>query len=194
MTRKIQLQRTGQAPLEFEGQLLSELTTRIMGGGLAESRWHEVDLYRTDYGAYIAHVVYGTQWIPAETPTSEVIECAEASALIDELRAVNPSEGFVGRPERGEAERATNAPKNSMVTSSLRKRWEALISEAAEALGVVEVRRGPGRPSLDGEPLVQIGIKVPQSLREEVDRDRGETGISEYVRSAIEHYLARDRS
>jgi hypothetical protein len=187
------LSRTGQAPLEFEGSLLQELTTRRMGGGYAEQRWHEVGLYRCDDGAVLAHVRYGTQWIPGEAPTSEVFEAAQPEALLDELRAVNPCVGFVGRPERHESERTNNAPKNELVRKSLRDRWLALLSEVASALEITERRRGPGRPALSSEPLVQVGIKIPQDLKEEIDRDRGKTTMSEWLRAAAEAYLAREK-
>lgn len=188
-----ELSRTGQAALEITGELLNEFSTRVRGGGLGESRWHEVTLYRCDDGNLIAHVRYRTQWLPGEQPTDQVIESATAEDLIDELRSVNPSAHFVGRPERYESERATNAPKNSQVTDSLRKRFEAIISEAAEVIGYKEVRRSRGRPGLSDGPLVQVGIKMPQDLKAEIDRDRGEVGLSEWLRAAAEHYLARER-
>jgi hypothetical protein len=187
------LDRTGQAPLEFEGERIKECVNRVRGGGHAESRWHELTLYRCDDDTLIAHCIYQTQWVPSEADTHEVIEAPDEEELINELRAYNPCEGFVGRPEHDEVQRRTNGPKNDMVRRSLRQRWEKLISEACEVLGYSEKRRSAGRPALSSEPLVQVGIKIPQDLKVEIDRDRGETGVSEWIRAAIEAYLARDR-
>lgn len=52
------LKRTGDAPLAFVGELISEVSSKTPNS----SRWHEIGIYRTAQGNWVLEIVYRTQW------------------------------------------------------------------------------------------------------------------------------------
>lgn len=55
------LQRSGMAPLRFEGELVAESSSKHHEGPL-QSRWHTLAVYRTAGGNYVASVRYRSCW------------------------------------------------------------------------------------------------------------------------------------
>ena len=182
----VQLLREGLPALCLEGeQLCAELATYSPHGD-AQNRYHEVNLYSVDGGGFVAGVVYRSRW-QGESDLYTAYQCAEASALFAELQSHDPTEGFVGRPERTEAEAQFARPHNQAKKTDLRRRWARLLSEAASALGVTEQlgRHPGGRPaSIDG-PSTTLAVRVPDTDIIEVDRLRGDLSRSEWVRALI---------
>lgn len=53
------LQRTGQAPLTFSGEMIVESDTATA----KLARWHELAIYQTTGGSYVVSIVYRTKWL-----------------------------------------------------------------------------------------------------------------------------------
>jgi hypothetical protein len=188
------LTRTGRPALRVEGEAIYDGTTKTHTGD-AQNRWHEVTAYELDGGGYVAHVRYRSLWEDERAGAEVALEAATLAALADELRGYNPVKHVLGRPERDEEERRRNGPRNRVITSGLRSRWEHLVSELCAALGVVEEARGPGRPALaagEGESPA-VGVRFPAEELAELDANRGEESRSSYIRRAVALLNARSR-
>jgi hypothetical protein len=59
--QKMKVQRTGQRPLEFEGQKIASASSRNHAGK-ERNRWHEITVWKTASGKFVAAVSYLTQW------------------------------------------------------------------------------------------------------------------------------------
>lgn len=63
---RVRLERTGKRPLEFEGELLTEVATSPDRASVRWSgttgRWWKVQAYRTVGGKYILAIHHYTQW------------------------------------------------------------------------------------------------------------------------------------
>jgi hypothetical protein len=75
------LVRDGQPDLRFRGELLGEASSHSYQGP-RQNRWHEVSVYRTTSGRYLAHVVYSTQW-QGESGSRSVEVATTPRALLD---------------------------------------------------------------------------------------------------------------
>jgi hypothetical protein len=90
------LTRTGLRPITFTGELIAEADSEITGGK-DHNRWHELALYRTAAGTYLAHVGYRTHW-QGELDHDEVEELPDADALEGFLDSVDPCEHMAEMP------------------------------------------------------------------------------------------------
>lgn len=59
--KTVNLTRSGQAPLKFEGELIADSAGR-WHGSKEQNRYHDVALYRTSGGQYILWVSYVSSW------------------------------------------------------------------------------------------------------------------------------------
>lgn len=57
----IKLSRTGDRPLVFDGECLSEVENRHFSGK-EQNRWFQLGLYKINGGDYVLHVGYRTIW------------------------------------------------------------------------------------------------------------------------------------
>ena len=57
----IKIPRTGDIPLEFEGEALGSVSTRSISG-TESTRWHEITVYHAAGGVYVMHVGFRTEW------------------------------------------------------------------------------------------------------------------------------------
>src|SRR5688572_13075360 len=57
------LPRTGDVPLVFQGELVAAATGARFGGR-DHTRWYEVEVFRTEDGAWVGHVQFRTTWVP----------------------------------------------------------------------------------------------------------------------------------
>jgi hypothetical protein len=113
------LERTGQRPLKFEGQMLATAD----GAGPDHNRWNELGLYTTERGAWLLYIQFHTQR-PGELGHSEVIECEDLAAVEAELLAYDPCDhvrGFPAYPQFAERQKA--------LFFDVRSRYQALVSE-----------------------------------------------------------------
>lgn len=120
------LKRSGQAPLAFQGELLAEADGQMVSGK-DQNRWHEVSVYRTEGGKYVAAVAYRTRWQgELDRDFAEVVGQAEAVAAV--LREYSPTEYVQGYPA-GDA----YAERQARLFRDLRQRYDALVTEVLES-------------------------------------------------------------
>lgn len=184
-----EITRDGQPALAFDGELLAELTSKGHQGD-AQNRWHEVELYEVEECGFVAAVCYHSLW-QGESGLHCSFDCATKEALLGELRGYDPTLGVDGRPERSDAERERNGPFNQRVRDGLRRRWEGLLTEAADKLGVIERLGRPreGRPNELGAST-QVAVRIPDSDLAQIDRLRGEASRSDWIRETLRARLA----
>lgn len=118
----ITLPRTGDRPLQFEGEEIASADSRMISGKQA-NRWHELALYSTESGKYVISVGYRTQW-QGELGNDTAIICASPEAVTEELRGVDPLAHVVGFPPG-----AQYAEKRTRLERDITARFEAAVSE-----------------------------------------------------------------
>ena len=104
------LKRTGNAPLQFTGELLAQNEGKWVNGK-DQNRWHDLYLYRTESDQYVIHVVYHTIWqVELDHWWAEVAsspeEAVETLGFYEPIAVV---QGFPNRP--GYTERQANLLK-----------------------------------------------------------------------------------
>jgi len=115
------ISRTGSAPVRFDGELLAE--SDGWRRGRDASRWHEIRIYGTSGGRFVAEIRGGTMWEGEEAVST--LEIADtAGALVAILRDYDPTAHVLGFPP-GPA----YAEKQQRVLDDLRVRYEAQIGE-----------------------------------------------------------------
>jgi hypothetical protein len=114
------LERTGQRPLPFEGELLATVT----GDPGRASRWNALELYRTQAGTLLLSIQYHTKrkeessyYSVREAPTM-----ADAEAI---LMVYDPCDHVQGFPEFNDALKL----KQARLFQELRSRYQSLVSE-----------------------------------------------------------------
>lgn len=118
----ITLPRTGDRPLQFEGDEIASADSRMISGQQA-NRWHELALYSTESGKYVISVGYRTQW-QGELNHDSAIICVDPEAVTEELKRVNPLAHFVGFPSGGQY-----AEKQARLERDITARFGAAVSE-----------------------------------------------------------------
>ena len=122
------LKRTGYAPLRFSGELIAEASTRSHDGP-GQNRWHELGLWRTAGGGYVAGCVYRTQWqgerdhywaAATDRPENVPLLLAEIAAELE-----TPVAGYPA----GEA----YAERQTRMLADLRGRFDAAVSDLLTA-------------------------------------------------------------
>lgn len=133
MSDKFTLNRTGQAPLAFTGELLAKASNRSPHGPL-QNRWHEITVYRTAAGKLVAAVGFRTIW-QGERDTDTVYVADSDAALVDALtKEFDPSAGWSGHPLGAhDAER-----KNAQLRTSIVGAYAELVSDVLSELGIAE--------------------------------------------------------
>ena len=81
----VTLERTGDVPLTFEGEVVSEGDTSFIRGQ-RQNRWYELTLYRTKGGKWVLATVYRSQWQQEHDARAAQVY-ATAQEVVDELRA-----------------------------------------------------------------------------------------------------------
>jgi len=121
------LRRTGEAPLEFEGELLALANSR-QPEGLRNNRWHELALYRSESGYYLVEVVYRTQW-QGELDHHQVAVCVDAGGVPNVLQRWDPCRHVDGYPP-GEQYADRQARLISALTAGYQMAVSDLLAEA----------------------------------------------------------------
>ena len=118
----VTLQRTGNSPLTFTGELLASANGERQAGK-EQNRWHEVAVYRTGGGRYVVSVHYRTRWQgELDHGQAEVAETAAEAAAV--LRDYDPCGRVQGYPAGDHY-----AEKQSRLMADLRARYDTLVSE-----------------------------------------------------------------
>ena len=121
------LPRTGDRPLQFDGELIAETDSRQQQGP-CQNRWYELALYRTDGGKHVVAIGYRTQWQGELHRDEAHVEDALAGA-VEVLRSTIPELPLHGFPpgEHYDAKRAH-------VEGAVRACYEHAISELLESV------------------------------------------------------------
>ena len=127
---KIRVLRTGDAPLEFDGEILADVGGKLFRGK-ERNRWHEFTLYRAG-DKLVLSIRYRTQW-EGEAEWAEVHICASNDEVLAVLRGFDPAEKLQGYPPH-----EAFAAKQARLIEDLRATCENLISDLMEAANIVE--------------------------------------------------------
>lgn len=122
------LPRTGNRPLEFEGEPLAEASSHSHDGATS-ARWHELAIYRTGGGKYVVAIGYRTRW-QGEHNHDEVLVEDTAEGAAEIIRSTVPTTHLIGYP-LGEQ----YAEKQARIERAICAAYEAAASEVLAALG-----------------------------------------------------------
>ncbi len=156
-------------PLEFEGELLGEFTSRSHQNSVSgdQNRWWDVAIYREGLNCengYIAHIVWNSCW-KGEGKFADIIEASTINDLADLLRAYNPLKSLVGYPSGEHFEE-----KQARLKERFRGIYQHLLSQVFEELGVKR-KRSRGNPGHPLGPCKNPGWSIPQQIREQVAKE-----------------------
>lgn len=86
--------RTGDVPLQFEGDLIAEASSHWMDGR-ENSRWHELHLFRTTAGTYVLEIAFRSLW-QGEPSLNSAFICQDAAAVREAITSYEPVPAGVG--------------------------------------------------------------------------------------------------
>lgn len=86
--QSIKLNRSGNSPLVFEGELIGESSSEIVHGQ-KQNRWHDIQVYRTADSRFVVHVGFCSQWI-GEIAENNIEVVTEPAKVATVLRAYDP--------------------------------------------------------------------------------------------------------
>jgi len=126
------IERTGQRPLEFEGEQLAEVSTRNHAGK-ERNRWHELAVWKTASGKFVAAVSYHTQWEgEAGYDDAVVFESLDQVAILFE-EYIFPNIGAIGFPAS-----PTYADRQARLMADLEQAFKHAAGRLLAKLGVSE--------------------------------------------------------
>lgn len=91
------LPRTGSTPLAFEGTRLAHVSGADIPSAKKNPRWHEIDLYQTQAGDYVAHVAFLCD-SRYDTERHDVIVSNRPSVIVAWLNDFEPVKHVRGWP------------------------------------------------------------------------------------------------
>lgn len=94
---EIKLTRTGKPPLAFTGEPVAESSSKQHNGPL-QNRWHEVAIYRTESGRFVASVTFRSIW-QGEHANYTAEHAATPAELVAVLSEYDPLDGWEGYPD-----------------------------------------------------------------------------------------------
>lgn len=126
----ITVTRTGAPPLVFEGEEVASSDSRqVDGSGYRKNRWHEVQVWRTAGGNFVASIRYRTCW-QGEEDLSWAKSAGSASEISVWLRAFDATEGVLGYPDH-----PAYASKRARLDEELRQGFEVALTRLFATLG-----------------------------------------------------------
>jgi hypothetical protein len=150
----ITLTRSGDAPLQFAGELVAEADSRARNGP-GQSRWFTLQIYRTECDQWVAAIGYRTQW-QSEVEQDFVHWSADGEAVRGWLKAFDPCspEIWQGRREDrpGSPEENMARSRNEYDRREIRRLWRTAAAQALGASGIVDVLDYPDRPLPEDYP------------------------------------------
>ena len=127
------LDRTGQPPVRFTGDLMFEKSSHDPVTGPLHERWHEVRVYRTKAGNWIVSIQFRTTFA-SERETSTVAICTDKAGMVLPLTSFDPVASIIGHPVG-----STNFErKNAAIHVAVRDSYRACVSAVFEQLGMIE--------------------------------------------------------
>jgi hypothetical protein len=116
------LERPGDRPLTFTGEMLAESEGRVRRGK-ENTRWHDVRVYRTAGGTFVVEIAYTTEW-KGEEGHRLVRTAGTAEAVHEILSTYEPLAHVVGYPP-GE----TYAEKQRRLELAIVSQYRAQVGE-----------------------------------------------------------------
>lgn len=89
--------RTGQPPIAFEGEVIAFVCGADAPSKRANPRWHEITLYKTKTGKYVAHVAFKCD-SRYDTERDDVRICNTPDCVLEWLNSFNPTDNVRGWP------------------------------------------------------------------------------------------------
>jgi len=134
MGKSFVVDRTGDRPLSFSGDLLEEASSRVNRGS-ESNRWHELALYRVDgeEERYVLVINYRTIW-QEESDHDTAIVCVSAEDVAAQIRMTIPDEHMIGYPLGGQYEE-----KQSRLKKDLEARFKIAATEILSSLGPEQI-------------------------------------------------------
>lgn len=127
----ITVPRSGKAPLKFEGKLLAEQSGKT-ATGRDRNRWHDVSIYRSKGGKYVASVTYRTVWQgEIGHDAAEIFDDGAEAAKW--LEAFDPTANVGGYPPQD-----AYAAKQARLMADIRAAFGAQVSNVIEEAGITE--------------------------------------------------------
>ena len=128
----MKIERTGQRSLEFEGEQLAETSTKNHAGK-ERNRWHELSVWKTQSGKFVAAVSYRTQWEgEAGYDDALVFDSLEQVATLFE-EYIFPNIGSIGYPPS-----TTYADRQARLMADLEQAFRHAAGSLLAKLGVSE--------------------------------------------------------
>lgn len=114
--------RSGERPLQFEGEVLAAVTTD-RGKQSPAGRWYEARIARTVGGQYAVEVCYHTAWQDVEDDVDFAFAGAEDD-VIDWLQTFDPCGPVAGYPPGRQFEE-----RQARLEDAIRARWRTALTE-----------------------------------------------------------------
>ena len=89
--------RTSQTAIAFEGELLAHVSGKDIPSVQKNPRWHEINLYRTASGKYVAHVAFKCD-SRYDNERDDVQVCKSPDEIVTFLNSFNPTTNVRGWP------------------------------------------------------------------------------------------------
>jgi hypothetical protein len=115
----VKLERTGDRPLQFEGELVKQVDTR----GHDHSRWHELALYEAQNGKLVLVINYKTQW-EKENSNYMALVMTDINEVSHEINKYDPCEFMMDMPTGPQFDQKYGRIRNELI-----RRFDAALSE-----------------------------------------------------------------
>ncbi len=128
----VKLTRSGDAPIVFAGELLAENDgSRQLGRD--HNRWHELAIYRTEAGRYVARIEYCTQW-QGESGHAIATVVQSGADVARVFRDYDPTSHVVGYPLPSHADMPDPyADRRDRLNRDLRSRYAEQLREMLDS-------------------------------------------------------------
>jgi hypothetical protein len=153
----IEIQATGEAPTEFDGELQQSWSNQWVNGR-DRNRYYTINLYNNhDNDEFVAVVTWHTQW-QGESDNTAISECEAVADFIAVLHQVDPNAHLLGYPK---SQHFTD--KQAALEKQIETDWQNLKAEIAKDLGIKkQLRRG--KPSHPLGVCSNPGWSIPQQV------------------------------
>lgn len=124
----LRFHRSGDRPLEFEGEILAAVNTSSTTRNEPAGRWYECQIARTSGGQYAVEVCYHTQWQDTEDDVDFSFWGDETEVLCW-LQSFDPTAPVLGYPP-GQQFQA----RQQRLHDVIRARWTTALTELLAVL------------------------------------------------------------
>jgi hypothetical protein len=173
------LRRTGNTPYKVDDEQHKLLFDDDNGtSGPNGKRWHWLRIFGGKDPAYLISIEYRSEFEPEHCA---VFESANLNDLIEALQKYDPTKYAIGLPARTDAELAKTGGRNRQIYEDLKGRWDQLVSNAAENLGIAPVTSAKAE-----KPKVAVSVLFTETMLADIDSLRGNLSREDFVLLATE--------